>query len=326
MFQDALAAVRRRPPSGLPDRRMARLGRRSRGPGHALCLRRRQTPARVSGAGNRGALRRRPTGRSMPPPPSNACMPTASSMTTCPAWMTTTCAAAEPTVHRKWDEATAVLSATRFRPSPSSFWPTPPPGMPTSAWPIWCEPRPGQRRAGHGSGPGAGHRRRNRRAPADPGRDHRASGQQDRPPDRMAGEAGAILGRADPGAAGPMPRHRPRLPDRRRHPRRHRRQRPRRARRCARMPRRARRPSSRCSASTAPDRAADALVEEACAALAPYGDRSQTCRRSRATLSPATSEGRGNARKPAMSQRPADPPSRQGDLTRGPEASVGCGA
>jgi farnesyl diphosphate synthase len=37
-------------------------------------------------------------------------MPIAWSMTTCPAWTTTTCAAGLPTVHVKWDEATAVLA------------------------------------------------------------------------------------------------------------------------------------------------------------------------------------------------------------------------
>jgi farnesyl diphosphate synthase len=47
--------------------------------------------------------------RSMPPPPSNASMPTASSMTTCPAWMTTTCGAGDRRFTGKWDEATAVL-------------------------------------------------------------------------------------------------------------------------------------------------------------------------------------------------------------------------
>ena len=48
--------------------------------------------------------------RCAPPPRSSASTPTASCTTTFPAWTTTTCAAASPTVHVKWDEATAVLA------------------------------------------------------------------------------------------------------------------------------------------------------------------------------------------------------------------------
>jgi hypothetical protein len=251
MFQDALAdgAVGDR---DLPDRPDGAFGRRSRGRGHALCLRRRQTPARVPGAGNRRAVRWAPTGRSIPPPPSNACMPTASSMTTCPAWMTTTCARAADGA-RKWDEATAVLVGDALQ---------------TFAFELLTDPAAGdadQRvalvaslaRASGAQGMVLGQAQdiaaETAGRPADPGRDHRASGQQDRPPDRMAGAGGRDPGpRRSRPAHGLCPRHRPRLPDRRRHPRRDRRQRERRARRSARMPMRARRPSSRFSASTEP--------------------------------------------------------------------------
>jgi geranylgeranyl pyrophosphate synthase len=53
-----------------------------------------------------------------------------------------------PTVHRKWDEATAVLVGDALQTFAFELLATPPPGMPTSAWPSWrASPGPAARRA-----------------------------------------------------------------------------------------------------------------------------------------------------------------------------------
>ena len=103
-----------------------------------------------------------------------------------------------------------------------------------------------------------------------------------------AAESGAILGRQD---AEPLRRYaqrlRARLPDRRRHPRRRGRRRRRRASGCARTRRAARRPSSRCWGSRRAERRARELVAEACDSLAPYGSAAGNLRRGGAVRSRA---------------------------------------
>jgi hypothetical protein len=95
-----------------------------------------------------------------------------------------------PTVHKTWDEATAVLVGDALQTFAFELLADPAAGRCRSTPCTDRGSRQGQRRRGHGSGPGAGHRGGDSRTPTDPRRDHRAPAQQDRPPDRMAGGGG----------------------------------------------------------------------------------------------------------------------------------------
>ena len=159
-----------------------------------------------------------------------------------------------PTVHRRWDEATAVLAGDALQ---------------TLAFEIVAgpetDPDPGVRAdliltlaqairgCGNGAGPGARHRRRERGGAAGPGRDHGIAAAQDRASVGMAVPGGRHPGPGRSGAVDrdyAMPRWGWRSRSRttcwtwRAMPRRW-------ARRWARMPRRARRPSCRCWARRA---------------------------------------------------------------------------
>jgi farnesyl diphosphate synthase len=283
----------------------------TRGAGHALRHRRRQTPARLSCAGN-GGLFDVPRKQALYSAAAVECVHAYSLVhDDLPCMDDDDLRRGRPTVHIKWDEATAVLVGDALQTFAFELLSRPPAGAtPTSAW-RWsrASPRPAAR--GHGAGPGAGHRRRNRRPPLTLDEITELQRNKTGRLIEWPAEAGAILGRADPAPLRPMPAP-------------------------SAWPSRS--PTTSSTSPATARTAGKALRKDAEAGKATFvsllgldGARrarcpgrgglrrprplwrqvAEPCRRWRATLSPATSEdGAQRARAPesqAMSQRPATP-------------------
>ena len=175
-----------------------------------------------------------------------------------------------PTVHRQWDEATALLTGDALQSLAFEL--------------VASGALPAERRLDlsaslaratghcrHGRRTRAGHGGRGVGAAADAGRDHRSAARQDRRADRMVGDGGRAPRRRRSGAAGALRRGAgPGVPDRRRSSRCRGRCGASWARPCARMPGAARRPSCRCWGWTPPVPAPPYLAEAACDALSDY--------------------------------------------------------
>lgn len=127
---------------------------------------------------------------------SRRCMPTASCMTTCPAWTMTTCAAACRPCIASGTNAPPCWRATRCRLSPSSSWPIRRSDPPRCGSNWWRALRKLGRR-GHGAGPGTRHRGRDGCRAPHARSDHHLQAGKTGALIRWSAEAGAILGQAD---------------------------------------------------------------------------------------------------------------------------------